>query len=247
MNLRPLRILLSAFALSAAARLPAQASAENAHGFVDENGIYHAPGGYYRIAVPVLPELGGEAEDTAAITTFRDDYGTHIVIACLPFEPAFRAEYEKRGRKEFLAWFFAQHVQPEFQKSFPGTTAESAKYISSIQDGSLLVMNLIPGGTAFGDALFLKEGETVPLAKRGSLLFVKNDRIFILTLELYERIIYHDTFKKTPAEEDALLRKRITDVLAKMTFPTPATTTPAATTPAAPATPAPAASSPAAR
>jgi hypothetical protein len=230
MNIRlpRLLILLSLFAapLSAQDEVPLL-------GQIDDNNNYISPGGFYRIEIPVLAELGGTVNDTAATVTFRDPYGVHASIGCLSLGAQLRPELEKRGKKDFLSWLFAQHVQPEYEKAFPGTKAESAKFLGAVQDGAILVMNLIPGGSAFRDRAFLAEGEPQPVAKRGSLLFIKEDRILILTIELYERVLKRDTFKKTPEEEDAILRKRLMELLAKMSFPN--------STPAAARAPAPSA------
>ncbi|WP_138223348.1 hypothetical protein [Nibricoccus aquaticus] len=234
-RLRPLRLLTLLACLAAPLLAQDDPSSEppSLLGQIDENNIYTSPDGFFRIQIPVLAELDGTVQDTSITTTFRDPYGVHISIGSLPLNAEYRAELDKRGRKDFLAWLFSQHVQPEYQKAFPGTTAESAKYLATTQDGSLLVMNLLPGGTAFRDRVLLAEGEPIPVAKRGSLVFLKGDRVVIITTELYERILKRDTFKKTPEEEDAILRKRLLELLAKMTFPTTVPSTSAA--PAAPA------------
>ncbi len=233
-RLRPRR-LLTLLALLAAPLLAQPDDAPSLLGQIDENNIYTSPDGFFRIQIPVLAELDGTVQDSSITTTFRDPYGVHISIGSLPLNAEYRAELDKRGRKDFLAWLFAQHVQPEYQKAFPGATAESAKYLATTQDGTLLVMNLLPGGTAFRDRIILAAGEPVPVAKRGSLVFLKNDRVVIITTELYERILKRDTFKKTPDEEDAILRKRLLELLAKMTFPTTVPSTPAATAAPVPA------------
>jgi hypothetical protein len=238
MNIRPLHFLTVLIALLAAP-LFAQEEADDLYGLIDENNHYTNPGGQYRIVIPVLAELNGTVNDTPAIATFRDPYGVHVVVACLPFEPELRTELTTRGRKDFLSWFYSRHIQTSYQQSFPGTTAESARYLPSVQDGSLLVMSLIPNGTAFADRVFIREGETPPVAKRGSLVFIKNDYIFIVTTELYERILKRDTFKKTTEEEDAILRGRLMDILGKMTFRDAPATSATSSTPAAAATPAP--------
>jgi hypothetical protein len=246
MNIRPLCFLLPV-AFLIAAPLSAQdedqeqqQQAPALYGTVDENYVYTAPGGHYQIAAPVLPELGGTIQDTPGVVTFRDPYGVHVVIACLPFEDSLRDELTKRGRKDFLSWFFVNHIQPQYQHAFSATSAESAKYLPSVMDGTVLVMNLVPGGSAFADRVFLKEGEPVPVAKRGSLLFIKNDNIFVLSTELYERVLKRDTFHKTPQEEDDILRTRLLALLGKMSFPKSQPPVAAAPAPASPAAPAPA-------
>lgn len=238
MNLRqlPLRLLtlLALFASPIIAQDDPSSEPPDLIGQIDENNVYTSPGGFYRVKIPVLAELGGTIQDTAVTATFRDPYGVHVSIGCLSIDPEYRTELEKRGKKDFLSWLFSQQIQPEYQKAFPGATAESARFLPTTQDGALLVMNLIPGGSAFRDRVVLAEGETPPVAKRGSLLFIKSDRIIIITTELYERVLKRDTFKKTPEEEDVILRARLMELLAKMTF-TSTTSSAPATPPAVPA------------
>jgi hypothetical protein len=68
---------------------------------------------------------------------------------------------------------------------------------------------------------------------------VKNGHIFVLSVELAEKVIEGTAFKKTVAEEDEILRQRLTDIAGKIQFAKP----PAASTPS-PATAAPAAPPP---
>ncbi len=233
MHTRPLRFLLTLIALAVTAPLVAQEEAPALLGVIDEAAnTYTAPGGHFRIAIPVLPELGGTVEDSLIVTDFRDEYGTHILVAHLPLNASLREALEKKERKDFFTEFYARQILAEYQSTYPGSKIESARFYKNIADGSLFVSILVPGGSAFRDLLFLKEGETEPLSKRGSLLFVKNDRIFIITVELYERILKRDTFRKTTEEEDAILIDRLRAILNKMSFPTGAAT-PAAVKPAA--------------
>ena len=233
MHIRSLRRLLPLVAFLAAP-LFAQEEPITLQGSIDDNNYYTSPGGHYRIPVPVLAELGGSVEDSMTVTDFRDGYGTHVLIASLPLEPALRARLDTSSKKDFLTWFYAQQVQAEYQRSYPGAKTEAARFIPGLQDGTLFATILLPQGSAFRDLLFLKESEEEPAAKRGSFIFVKNDRLFIVTTELYERILKRDSFKKTPEEEDAILRERLMELLGKMTFPAtaPARATEPAATPA---------------
>lgn len=180
--------------------------------------VYVAPSGTYRIQIPVLGELGGTLEDSPDMATFRDPYGVHITVAAMPFNATMRLEHETRGRKDFLAWFFATQIHAGFVEMIPGATSESAKYLPAVQDGALLAISLLPGASAFRDRIAIAPGEPEPVAKRGFLCFVKNEHLFILSTELTERVIDRATYKKTVEEEDAMLRQRLMELLGKMTF-----------------------------
>ena len=59
------------------------------------------------------------------------------------------------------------------------------------------------------------------MAKRGNLLFVRNGHIFVISIELAERVIEGRSYNKTTAEEDEILRNRLTDIVSKITFAQP--------------------------
>ncbi len=226
---RSLASLVLAFALPVAAVLQAQPAAEDGprlSGKVEGN-TYISATGAFKMDVPVLPEFGGMVSDTETAVTFHDNLNTHVSIAAVKMDATLRWEEETRGRTEFLIWFFNNYVQADFAEAHPGTSVESAKYLPSTQDGSLLAYLLIPGGSMFQDRVILGTGEEPPVAKRGNLVFVKNEYVFVISVELAEKVLDRSTWDKKPAEEDEVLRKRLLDTLAKIHFTAP-TPTPAA-------------------
>lgn len=236
---RSLATLLLAFAAAPAVSVHAQPAAEPlALAGRVEGKRYVSPTGAYTVEIPVIPELGGTLLDTDNVVTFQDGLSVHASIACFAMDATQRWENETRGRRDYLAWFFTNFVQLDFAQRYPGSQAETAKFLPSVHGGALLAFNLLPGGSMFSDRIILATGEEAPVAKRGNLVFVKNEHVFILSIELAERVLDRTTWDKTPAEEDDLLRSRLLDLLSKMSFPTP----PAAETPAA--QPAPAAEAP---
>lgn len=231
---RTLASLLLALVLCPAVPLLAQMEEEPAQllGKIEGSKTYVSPTGAFKVEIPVLPELGGIVTDTDFVVTFQDGLSVHASIACFPMDATQRWEHETRGRKDYLVQFFTNYVQLDFQQKYPGASIESAKFLPSTQGGSLLAFNLLPGGSMFMDRIIVTAGEAPPVAKRGNLLFVKNEHVFVISIELAERVLDRSTWDKKPAEEDDVLRKRLMDMLSKMTFPVP----PAA--PAAPAEPA---------
>lgn len=188
-----------------------------------EGRTYASPTGAFRVTIPVLPELGGRVMDTDNVVTFQDDFNVLSTIAAFPMDATQRWELSTRGLKDYLAYFFGNFVMPDFQQSIPGTRVESAKFAPSIGDGALLVYTLLPGGSMFNHRLtFVRPGERPPEAKRGNLLFVRNEWIYVLSIELAERVLERSTYNKTPAEEDEILRQRLIELREKMEFTTPA-------------------------
>jgi hypothetical protein len=215
------RILLALALLVSGVALRAQ-DAPALHGRV-EGRTYVSPTGAFKVAIPVLPELGGEITDTQNVVTFKDDFNVHVSIAVFPQDATQRWEMSTRGTKDYLAYFFANFVLADFRQTFEGVQAETAKYVPSLVDGALLAYILIPGGSMFMDRVAaLGPMDKPPVAKRGNLVFVKNGDIYVISTELAERVIEGKAYKKTTAEEDQLLRQRLEDVLSKIQFTKPA-------------------------
>jgi hypothetical protein len=192
---------------------------------------YVSPTGAFSVTIPVLPELGGSISDTDNVVSFQDAYTTHQSIACFKMDATQHREEETRGRKEYLIWFFTNFVQADFQQRYPGASIESAHFLHNVQSGTLLTYNLLPGGSMFA---LKAEGfgkDHSPLAKRGNLVFIQNDFVYVISIELVEKALERSSFTKTVAEEDAILRTRLLKFLDKITFPvsTPAAAQPAGT------------------
>lgn len=221
--MRMFRLFLAAFLLPAASLSAQSGSGRDLFGHV-EGKTYVSPTGAFKVTIPVLPELGGRVIDTENVVTFQDDFNVLCTIAAFPMDATQRWEYSTRGLKDYLAYFFANYVMPDFQQTFSGARAESAKFVPSVAEGSLLVYTLLPGGSMFAHKLtFLSPDERLPDAKRGNLVFVRNGWIFVMSVELAERILERSNYHKTTAEEDEILRHRLIELLGKIQFTPTAT------------------------
>lgn len=187
-------------------------------------GDYYAPaGGFYRVRIPVLPELGGEIHDTENVVVFDDGVSTHVSLACIPLDVSLKWEFETRGTKDFLAFFFANYVATDFANRFPGAKIEASVYVPELRDGSLLAFMLLPGGSFFEskNSVLDTPSETPAIAKRGNLLFVRDGRVFVVSIELAERVTQRSVFQKTPEQENEILRERLMNFAARIEFPAP--------------------------
>lgn len=200
-----------------------------------EGRNYVSPTGAFQVVIPVLPELGGSITDTPNVVTFQDAFSTHVSIAAFPQDATQRWELATRGLKDYLVYFFSNSVLPDFKQAFEGAQIESAKFVPGQLGGALLTNILLPGGSMFADKVpqMGSEGSAV-VAKRGNLLFVKNGHIFVISVELAERVIAGRAYNKTTAEEDDILRQRLNDVVDKMQFAKPPAAPAAAAPPALP-------------
>ena len=193
-----------------------------------EGRTYVSPTGAFKIAIPVLPELGGTITDTENVVTFQDDFNVHISIAAFSQDASQRWEMSTRGLKDYLIYFFSNYVLSDFKQAFPDVSIESAKFVPSLLEGSLITYTLLPGGSMFMDKIPIISGDKPPIAKRGNLLFVKNGFIFVVSVELAERALERITYKKTVAEEDEILRQRLTEAVGRLNFPKPPAAAPSA-------------------
>ncbi len=187
-----------------------------------EGRTYVSPTGLFKVAIPVLPELGGDLTDTPNVVTFQDDFNVHVSIAAFPQDATQRWENSTRGAKDYLIYFFSNFVLSDFRQNFEGVQIESAKFVPGVLDGSLLTYLLVPGGTMFPDRLPAVSNEVLPIAKRGNLLFIRNEHVFVISIELAEKVIEGKSFGKSVAEQDEILRRRLLEMVDKITFLKPA-------------------------
>jgi hypothetical protein len=211
------------FAFIIASVAAAVASAQALEGKI-EGKTYVSPTGMFKVVIPVLPELGGDITDTTNVVTFQDDFNVHVSIAAFPQDATQRWELSTRGTKDYLIYFFSNFVLSDFKQTFEGVQIESAKFVPGLLEGSLLTYLLIPGGTMFGDRVPRLSADRIPVAKRGNLLFVRDGHIFVVSMELAERVIEGRSYEKTTAEEDEILRTRLTDIVSKISFAKPPAT-----------------------
>jgi len=187
-----------------------------------EGRTYVSPTGLFKVTIPVLPELGGDLTDTPNVVTFQDDFNVHVSIAAFPQDATQRWENSTRGTKDYLVYFFSNFVLSDFRQNFEGVQIESAKFVPGVLDGSLLTYLLVPGGTMFPDRLPAVSNEVLPVAKRGNLLFIRNEHVFVISIELAEKVIEGKSYGKSIAEQDEILRKRLLEMVDKITFLKPA-------------------------
>ncbi len=184
-------------------------------------GTYVSPTGEFSVPVLVLPELGGVVSDTANVVTFHDDYNVHISIACFGLDAAQKWELSTRGQRDYLLYFFNEFVLTDFIRRYPGSRIESARFVPELQDGTLIAYALLPGGSTFEDKNYiLANPATAPVtAKRGTLLFVRQGHIFILSTELAERATQRSTYRSEVEKEDAVLADRLIALVHRLIFP----------------------------
>lgn len=188
-----------------------------------EGDTYVSATGEFSVPMPVLRELGGAVTDTENVVTFTDSYSTHISIACFPQDALQRWELDTRGLRDYLMYFFTDFVLADFSRRFPGSTIESARFVPELMEGGLITYTLLPGGSYF-------EPKPAPekrvSAKRGTLLFVRNRHVYVLSTELAERVTKRDTYESTPEKENAQLTARLTELANRLVFPPPRSRTP---------------------
>jgi hypothetical protein len=221
--LRPALFLASALLAGSLAAQPDAGPPPALNGHL-EGRTYVSPTGTFRIAIPVLPELGGFINDTPNVVTFQDRFNVHASIGVFAQDATQRWELSTRGVKDYLIYFFDTFVMPDFRRLFPGSQVQSAEFLPGFMGGAYITYTLLPGGSMFDDRrALLRQDEAPPVAKRGNLMIVRNGVIFVVSTELAERVIERSSYKKTAEEEDDILRQRLVDLAKKMEFTRPLT------------------------
>ncbi len=207
--------------LAAGLALVASAAAQDA-GLVGkiEDNTYVSPTGEFRIPLPILQELGGKVTDTENVVTFSDNFNTHISIACFAQDALQRWENDTRGLRDYLLYFFTDFVLANFQSRYPGSSIESARFLPELMDGSLIGYALLPGGSFFeGKNAVLNEPSPHPvIAKRGTLLFVRNRYIYVISTELAERATQRSTYSQSIDAENTILSERLIGLVGRLVF-----------------------------
>ncbi|HLP08352.1 MAG TPA: hypothetical protein VK178_09305 [Opitutaceae bacterium] len=183
-----------------------------------EEGRYHAPDDAFSVAVPVLHGEKTAIMDNGEIVVFKDKVATLLTIAAFRMPPIAKWEHETTEPREYLITFFRDNILRDYDREFPGSKIESARFLPGFQGGALVAFALLPGGSAFEPAANRPPTAPPPVAKRGHLVFVRDDRVFVVAIELAERVTGGDAYKLTAPEEDRVLFDRLITVLAATRF-----------------------------
>lgn len=185
-----------------------------------EGDTYISPTGEFKIPVPILPELGGTINDTENVVTFSDSFNTHISIACFPMDAEQKWEFDTRGTRDYLLYFFTTFVMAEFQSRFPTASIESARFLPGLMEGTVIAYALLPGGSYFEakNSLLNTAPDNPAVAKRGTLLFVRSKHVYVISTELAERVTQRSTYNRTVDQENQLLSERLTTLVNRLAF-----------------------------
>jgi len=180
---------------------------------------YISPSGTFSVTIPVLPQLGGVVTDTTNVVTFQDSFFTHISIAAFPMDATEKWKLETNGPKDYLKDFFVQYVLHDFFRTNPKAKVdENARFVPSIFGGAFITFISLPGGSMFYNPEYQIAAAAPPVARRGNMLFVKNQYVFVISTELAERSTEGTAYHKTDLEENEVLRDRLIDVSRKIRF-----------------------------
>lgn len=179
---------------------------------------YFAPGDVYSVPVPVLQGEGSTIMDNGEIVVFKDKVSTLLTIAAFPLPPIAKWEYETTPPKDYLITFFRDNVLRDYRLEFPETTIESARFLPDVHGGTMVAFTLLPNGSAFQPAEPRAPTAPSAIAKRGHLVFVRDGRIFVIAVELAERVTAQAEYNLNQAQEDHILFNRLVTVITAMRF-----------------------------
>ncbi len=182
---------------------------------------YEAPSGEYSLKLPAQIGLAGEVVDTPEVVTLQDHVRLHASVACFGLDIGLKRRDETLGRRDFLVGFFREHVQPQFSQRFAGAKIESARFTPELLHGALFVFNLLPGGSMFGERVVTLPDGSPPVAKRGNLLFLHNNHIYVLSIELAEKVLDPAGFELDEEAQNRVLQERLLELVGRMDFRQP--------------------------
>ena len=188
-----------------------------------EGDIYFSANGAFSVPIPVRAEMGGMVTDNANVVTFKDDFNILYIIAAFPLDSSQRWEISIHPRQEYLQNFFAQFMLPDFRRAFAGAQVETtATYMKNMFGGALVIYTLLPGGSMFAAKVTsIDPDRKPPVAKRGNLIFVNNDFVYVISSELAERVTEGSAYTMTQEQEDLALREKLVDMAQKIKFRAP--------------------------
>jgi len=183
-----------------------------------EDERYHAPGDVYSVAVPVFHGADAVIMDTPEIVVFKDKVSTLLTIAAFKMPDIAKLQFEGMEPREYLITFFRDNILRDYRHEFPESTIESARFLPDIFAGAMVSFTLMPGGSAFAAPSPASPLAPAPVAKRGHLVFVRNGYIYVVAIELAERVTQPATYKLTKPEEDRLLFDQLVTVLGALRY-----------------------------
>lgn len=187
-------------------------------------GIYEAPNGEFALKIPVLGELGGQVREFNGGVLFFDAFTTHIAVLHIPMDATQRWELSTQGAKDYLVNFFAGAILPQYRSTGKEITVQSAKFLPSRNNGTVLTYTIQDGGSFFNNRLaFFGESDVLPKAKRGHMVFIKNEALVVISVELGEKSTERSLYKATQAEEDEVLKNRLIEISDSIVFKSQAT------------------------
>jgi|GEM_PF-263611 len=203
--------------LPPAASAPAPAPARRLHGRIEAER-YFAPGDLYSVPLPVFHGTDSAVMDTAEIVVFKDKVSTLLTIAAFKMPAYEKWRFEGMEPKEYFIEFFRDSILRDYRHEFPESSIESARYLPEVFAGAMVAFTRMPGGSAFVPPPPANPLAPAPVAKRGHLVFIRNGYIYVVAIELAERVTQPTAYKLTTQEEDRLLFGRLVTVLEALRF-----------------------------
>ncbi len=185
------------------------------------DGLYRAPSGAYAVPVPKLHGDDAMIMDTDTVAVFKDKTSVLVTIAAFPMPAFARWEYQTKGARDYLITFFRDNILRDYLAEFPESRVETVKFLPEYHGGTLLAYTVMPGGSAFAldPVAAALPGHAPGVAKRGHLVFVRDNLAFVLAVELAERVTQKSTYQLSAADEDRVLLDRLVALVTAMQIP----------------------------
>ena len=154
-----------------------------------EDTIYISAKGKFKVPIPVNKQWGGMIQDTPQAVSFTDDFGRLYRIECSNSETYKLQAIEKKSYlQEFLNGFYLPQTVFHYR---PSARIIEEYYIVDLLDGAYFCIVNIPEGSITVSSSDRKN-YTQHEARRGLLLFIIKNRIYIVSSDVGEKLSKED-------------------------------------------------------
>jgi len=183
---------------------------------------YFAASGAFSVALPKLNKDSAAIMDSESIVVFKDQVSMFVMIGGWAMPAIQKWQLETSSPKEFLVGFFRDYVLRPSAEECPEIKLEepAAGFLPEFEGGALLTYTLLPNSSAFkvDPAVAALPNPPTPVAKRGTLVFLKGNHVFAISIELAERVTQQSRYNLTKEKEDKVLLERLSKVASAMEF-----------------------------
>lgn len=172
------------------------------------DGTYYSPIGRFQLPVPVSSAMGGKTTEKKGSVSFIDDMCSLYRIDYGRLGEHEKRLFKKMGREKYLSSFFTNvYLDTFLRRRMPELKIDFEEYLGDEKSGILYAQLDAPKGSV----CTISSDGAPPMrldAKRGIVVVVYGDRIFVITTELWQLPLPSGiTLKELHAQQEQQLKE----------------------------------------